>query len=70
MLRPPTCYFHRSDQHACTRKRQAKRPCLGTEEAAEDDGCSSSARKDNIGDEAALIRRMTVTATAAVAARM
>ena len=65
MLRPPTCYFHRSDQHACTRKRQAKRPCLGTEEAAEDDGC-----RDNIGDEAALIRRMTVTATAAVAARM
>ena len=51
MLRPPTCYFHRSDQHACTRKRQAKRPCLGTEEAAEDDGCSSSARRDNIGDE-------------------
>ena len=36
---------------ACTRKRQAKRPCLGTEEAAEDDGCSSSARMDNIGDE-------------------
>eukprot|EP00731_Ephydatia_muelleri_P024670 Em0016g941a len=35
----------------CTRKRQAKRPCLGTEEAAEDDGCSSSARMDNIGDE-------------------
>ena len=51
MLRPRTCYFHRSDLHACTRKRQAKRPCLGTEEAAEDDGCSSAARRDNIGDE-------------------
>ena len=45
MLRPRTCYFHRSDLHACTRKRQAKRPCLGTEEAAEDDGCSSAARR-------------------------
>ena len=36
---------------ACTRKRQAKRLCLGTEEAAEDDGCSASAQRDNIGDE-------------------
>ncbi|KAL5492030.1 hypothetical protein EMCRGX_G017418 [Ephydatia muelleri] len=34
-----------------TRKCQAKRPCLGTEEAAEDDGCSSSARRDDSSNE-------------------
>ena len=47
----PTYLLLPQKRSACTRKRQAKRPCLGTEEAAEDDGCSSSARRDNIGDE-------------------
>lgn len=36
---------------AYTRKHQAKQPCLGIEGAAENDGCSSSARMDNIGDK-------------------
>ena len=49
---PTYQYFHRSDLHALEIKRQAKRSCLGTEEAAEDDGCSSSARRITyVGDE-------------------
>ncbi|KAL5474730.1 hypothetical protein EMCRGX_G026718 [Ephydatia muelleri] len=47
----PTYLLLPQKRSAYTRKRQAKRPCLGTEEAAEDDGCSSSARRDNVGDE-------------------
>ena len=70
------CYAHvpvlPQKRSACTRKRQAKRPCLGTEGAAEDDGCSSSAWRDNISDESSTDSSNDIvrTARAAVAARM
>ena len=44
-------FVHVYSVHALESVKLSEPACLGTEEAAEDDGCSSSARRDNIDDE-------------------